>query len=120
MARVKKEKSLTPKVKKIPKAREPSEADITKAIRDVLKACNIWHFKHWSGPLSLKGISDIIGMINGRFFAIEIKTRKGAFQAGQEEFLRSVNRAGGIGIVARSVDDVIEALDLGDRFLDLK
>lgn len=121
MARVKKEK-LTPKAKKIPKAREPSEADITKAIRDLLKACNIWSWKHWGGPMSLKGVPDIIGMIGpeGKSFYIEIKKKSGVVSREQQEFINSVNRHGGIAFVARSVDDVIEGLGLEDRFLGLK
>ncbi|MFA5346548.1 MAG: VRR-NUC domain-containing protein [Methanoregula sp.] len=113
MARAKK----PPKPKKM---RDPSHADLIKAIRDLLKACNIWHFKHWSGPFSVKGISDILGIFRGQFLAIEVKTKTDGFQDGQEEFIWSVNRAGGLAFVARSVEDVIEKLELGDRFLDLK
>jgi hypothetical protein len=112
-------KSLTPKVKK---PKEPTEADITKAIRDVLKACNIWVWKHWGGPMSLKGVPDLIGMIGpeGRAFYIEIKKKSGVVSREQQEFINSVTRHGGIAFVARSVDDVIAGLGLGDRFLDLK
>ena len=41
------------------------EGDITKQIRLVLKSLRIPHFKHFGGPLSAKGVSDIIGVIPG-------------------------------------------------------
>jgi hypothetical protein len=52
------------------------------------------------------GSSDLIGITNtGRFLAVEAKTPKGRTTDGQESFLEMVNRLGGIGIVARSLED---------------
>ena len=78
-----------------------SEHDVTAAIRQILRTCGVWHFKHW-----------------GRFVAIEVKGPGGKASPDQLRFLAEVRRAGGIGIVAYSIDDVIEALCLQDRFLD--
>ncbi len=53
------------------------------------------------------GCSDILGqMTDGRLLAIECKTRKGKATELQQSFLDTVNNNGGIGIIARSVDDV--------------
>jgi len=89
------------------------EADITKTIRDLLNAYGIWHFKMWMGPMSNpKGVSDIIGIYKGRFLAIEVKTPKGKVTEAQRAFIDRVNKEGGIAFVARSVEDVIEKLEL--------
>lgn len=57
------------------------------------------------------GSSDLIGWTNkGRFLAIEVKTDKGRVTEEQENFLDQVNLSGGIGFVARSVQDVVDKL----------
>jgi hypothetical protein len=61
---------------------------------------------------SVKGIADIIGILHGgRFLAIEVKTPKGKVSPHQHDFLLEINYRGGLGIVARSLDDVINALN---------
>jgi penicillin-binding protein-related factor A (putative recombinase) len=58
----------------------------------------------------LKGVSDIIGIFNGKFLAIEVKSAKGKLSEHQIEFLLNVESHGGIAIIARSVEDVEQAL----------
>ena len=54
-----------------------------------------------------KGSSDILGILDdGRFLAIEVKTAKGRATPDQVEFLADINKRGGLGFIARSVDDV--------------
>ncbi len=58
------------------------------------------------------GISDICGIwADGQFLAIEVKSATGRLSLEQMAFLDSVNAEGGIGFMARSVDDV--KLELG-------
>lgn len=53
------------------------------------------------------GSSDLIGLTSaGRFLAVEVKAPKGRATEGQESFIEQVQRMGGIGIVAKSVDDL--------------
>lgn len=54
------------------------------------------------------GISDIIGFHKktGQFIACEIKTGKDKLSSEQELFLKRVNRAGGIGIEVRKIEDL--------------
>lgn len=53
-----------------------------------------------------KGVADILGILpNGRFLAIEVKTKKGQLTVHQKDFLRQVSKNGGLAFVARSVDD---------------
>lgn len=54
--------------------------------------------KHWSfktQQLALMGIPDIIGVINGRFFALELKSEKKKPSKLQSYILRRIDLAGG-------------------------
>lgn len=92
-----------------------TEHALTLGIRQLLNMHRIWHFKHWGGPMGEKGVSDIIGCHNGRFLAIEIKTERGRVTPHQQRFIDRVNAAGGIGFVARSIEDVTYHLGIGGR-----
>ena len=108
--------------------KQQSETELTKAIRSVLKTCGIFHFKHWGGPMSPKGIADILGILpTGRMLAIEVK-KPGwappspgakAFRHHQEQqrFIDTINANGGVAFFASSIEDVINGLGLQDRFL---
>ena len=54
------------------------------------------------------GVSDIIGVKNGKFFALEVKTRDGKLTEHQERFLKRVDKAGGYGAVVRCVEDAVQ------------
>lgn len=55
----------------------------------------------------IRGVSDICGLLeDGRFLAIELKSKTGRVSDHQKAFLENVNRMGGLGFVARSVEDV--------------
>ena len=98
--------------------RPQNEAQITKAIRSLLNNMGIFHYKHWQGGMQgMKGISDIIGIYQGKFLAIEVKTLRGRLSDHQLRFIDNIKKEGGIAFVARSVDDVIDNLGVRDRFL---
>lgn len=64
---------------------------------------------------AMPGCSDILGCLppDGRFLAIEVKhpsNRKGATEE-QKAFLDAINGAGGLGFVARSLEDIDRELD---------
>jgi len=60
---------------------------------------------------SRPGISDILGFLkDGRFLAVEGKVGRNKPTPAQEEFIRRVRAAGGVGIIAYSVDDVERGL----------
>jgi len=87
------------------------EKDITLAIRDFLKVRGVWHYKAWGGPMSAPGIPDIIGCLpGGRFIGIEVKRPGGELSSHQARVLANITDAGGLAIVAWSVEDVIRAL----------
>ncbi|MDR2482243.1 MAG: VRR-NUC domain-containing protein [Treponema sp.] len=57
------------------------------------------------------GSSDIIGILpGGRFLAVECKSNTGRLSEAQEEFLAAVRANGGLAVVARSYEDIAEAL----------
>lgn len=65
-------------------------------------------FKIHGGPMQMAGISDLIGIYKGRFVAIEVKTpdnKKGTTKL-QDWFIEQVNSCGGLGFVARSVEEI--------------
>ena len=97
------------------KDRKISEKEITKEIREYLKLHNIFHWKQWQGLGSAPGVPDIIGIYKTRFLAIEVKTKRGMLSERQAIFLNNINAEGGIGFVARSVEDVVSHLDIVDR-----
>lgn len=64
------------------------------------------------------GQSDLLGLVRGRFVAIEVKTETGRVTAEQREWGARVERAGGVYIVARCLEDamgpVLELIDTCD------
>jgi len=91
----------------------PKEKDITHSIRSLLKQFNIFHYKNHGGLGSAPGLPDITGVLkDGRGFWIEVKTERGYLSDHQSRFIQNINASGGLAFVARSIDDVIEKLDL--------
>lgn len=87
------------------------ESDISQAIIKDLRSMGCFCFKHWSGGFARRGISDILGCLpDGRFIAVEVKAEKGRVSEYQERFIEDVNRCGGLGFIARSVEEVRERL----------
>jgi hypothetical protein len=61
-----------------------------------------------------KGVPDIIGIINGRFFGIEVKIGADRQSADQKEIEREINDAGGVYFVAKSYDDYLNKIAAHD------
>jgi hypothetical protein len=98
-----------------------AESILTRQIREVLNHARIYHWKAWQGMASKPGIADILGINHdGRMIAIEIKAPKGILSEHQKLFLEEIRARGGIALCARSIEDVVEALNLQDRFLFYK
>ena len=64
----------------------------------------------------IRGTSDILGIINGRFLAIEVKSEIGKLSPEQRVFLAQISNNGGVAFVARSLRDV--AVNLSKFFPD--
>jgi hypothetical protein len=57
------------------------------------------------------GVSDILVLHDGRFFALELKAPGGSATEEQLEFLSDVAKAGGFTGVAEGVDEALRALE---------
>lgn len=97
-----------------------TEKQITASIRQLLKTLGIFHWKQFQTLGSPLGIADILGIYNGKMFAVEVKAPKGRLSPQQERFLNIIREQGGIAILAYSVDDVIRGLGIQDRFLNFE
>lgn len=60
---------------------------------------------------SKAGVPDVVACVDGRFFGIEVKMPKGRVSQLQEYNLKKINESGGVGVVARSVEDVKDAVE---------
>ena len=80
------------------------EQDIQAKILKYLKAKGAFVFKTLS--CNVNGIPDIVGIYKSAPIYIEVKGPRGRLSPIQKEQLDRINKAGGHGIVARSVDDV--------------
>ena len=94
-----------------------SERDITRSIRDYLTIRKVFHWKVFQTLGSVKGISDILGILPcrcecgrkyGQMLAIEVKTTTNDLSTHQATFLRNAEEAGAVAIMARGVTDLIE------------
>ena len=105
------------------------ERDIMRIILDYLKVHRIFHFRLNTGAFKAAyngkqrlvrfgtlGAPDIVAIINGRFVAIEVKGPEGFQSQHQVEFQHECEKAGGVYVLARSVEDVQFAHTFPDVF----
>lgn len=89
------------------------ESAIQKKISDYLAALpECWTCKVMAA--NKRGVPDILAVISGRFVAIEVKAPGGKPSKLQLAQLRRIEAAGGIAILAESVDEVIAYLASAD------
>jgi hypothetical protein len=98
------------------------ESDILRAVLEWLHWHHIFVFrvnntgifdptqKRFRSFQGMKGVSDILGIINGRFLAIEVKRPGQKPRPDQAEFLKEINNQGGLGIVVHSLDELEKQL----------
>lgn len=78
---------------------------------------NVGAYKHPDGRyirfgVGGKGGSDIIGITStGRFFAIEVKTKKGRASKEQLNYIDHVQKMGGLAGIARSPQEALDILN---------
>lgn len=66
-----------------------------------------------NSPFLIKGVSDILGLIEGRFLAIEVKRSESAKRSPEQEaFVNKINREGGFACFAWSLKEVQDLLSL--------
>ena len=95
------------------------ERDIQRQILDYLALRRVFHYRQNSGALKAEkggfvrfgtpGAPDIVCVIEGQYVGIEVKNEKGRLSSLQEGFRDSLVAAGGKYLVARCLEDVINA-----------
>lgn len=113
-----------------PTPRAPRAASRQTPERDILAAIRVYlrqrHVTHWRVPTTgqvsshtasgfqhnpARGMPDLLCILGGQFLGIEVKTATGRLRPAQVAFRDAVHHAGGLYLVARSVDDVQRLLD---------
>lgn len=87
------------------------EKSIENKIKKYLESKGAYYFKHHGNQFSQVGVPDIIVCFKGRFIGIEVKNETGKTSPLQDINLKMINNAGGIGIVARKVEDVSKIME---------
>lgn len=89
------------------------EGKVKAAVKAYLKTLSdCWWFMPVQNGMGMMGIPDFIVCIRGKFLAIETKApgRASSTTPLQERNIAGINGAGGLAIVATSVDDVVTAV----------
>ncbi len=98
------------------------EQSIQRAILEYLRYRGIFCWKNNTAGIYVKsrntyipshapGVSDILGILpGGKFLAVEVKSEKGRVSPHQQQFLDEITARGGLAFVARSIEDVEQAL----------
>ena len=92
-----------------------TEKQLTKAIIEHIKLAGGWAFQtHRPGQFATeKGVSDIAACYKGQFIAIEVKGPRAKEPTPEQlNFQWYIKQAGGIAFIARSLESVIERLEL--------
>ena len=77
------------------------EKQFENRVKRWLKSKGIWHVKYFANSFTPVGTPDILGVVNGRFLAIEVKAERGRTSPLQEYNIKEIQRCGGIAIVLR-------------------
>jgi hypothetical protein len=114
-----KEKAMKPssKPRKIGLPKISEQALVRQAVAYLtLNGCYVW--RENVGAMRIrdrfvrfghKGVSDVLGVSpDGRMIAVELKIRHNAPTMFQVDFLKAINDRGGIGILAYSLEELIE------------
>lgn len=101
--------------------RTTTEKELVNDILDYLRALGIFAWRQNTGAMKIQnrlvrfgipGMADIIGVLpNGRFLAIEVKTKGNKPTLYQKDFINRIKTNNGVAIVAYSVEDVKEKLE---------
>ena len=98
------------------------EKYIQKQITDFLILQKIFFYRNNTGGFSREdghfyrfgvvGAPDLILVIDGKYIGVEVKNKKGVQSPAQIVFQKALEAAGGIYLLVRSLDELIEKLKL--------
>ena len=89
------------------------EGAVLKACRDVLRYSRVFHWRVQQGLGAEPGVSDVLGIYDGRLLAIETKAPGKKVKPGsaQDRFLQNIHTHGGIAIEADSVEAMVAGFE---------
>jgi Holliday junction resolvase len=89
------------------------EVLVKKKVRKLLDEAGVYYFMPPANGFGRAGIPDIVGCLNGCFFAIECKAGKGTTTALQDREISRINDAGGTAIVVNenNLADVLKLME---------
>lgn len=97
-------------------AKNTPETTLKRAAVQLLKTYGIKTWAYPGGVMGQRGMPDRIGLTKeGRFLGIEFKANNRPLSEWQEKIKREIEKAGGLYIVCRRLEDLIEGLNLGGR-----
>lgn len=67
-----------------------------------------WWVKIWGGPFQQAGIPDLLGCVDGHFFAFEVKMPKGKTSDIQKQTIIALRRSGACAEVVKSSKEAVE------------
>jgi penicillin-binding protein-related factor A (putative recombinase) len=105
---------------------KPTEKQIQDSILQWLNASGIFHYRQNTGAFSKEytrkrdgrltrsyvkfgtpGSTDIVVVFHGMYIGIEVKDDDGEMSEDQENFMYALNKSGGVYLLVRSLDEVI-------------
>lgn len=104
---------------------KPTETQILNQIQQYLRLKRIFHYRNNSGgallqnkpdgrkyrvQFGVRGMPDIVAVVNGIYVGFEVKTAIGKQSPHQKLFQDNLTHAGGRYFIIRSLDDLIEAM----------
>jgi len=87
------------------------EKDILTYIRKYLRYGGWYVIRIHQGLGSHRGISDLICVKDGVVIFVECKSAKGRLSQDQQTFAENIKKHGGIYLLVRSIDDLVEQLE---------
>ena len=87
------------------------ERDVVATVRAYVRRASGWEIKVLGGLGQRAGVPDVLCCIAGRFVAVECKIAPRKPTANQRAELAAIAVAGGVAIVAYSLEDVIAAVE---------
>ena len=98
----------TNRIAKQPPTLHEKETAIQNRIRDFLRMHGWYVMRHQQSLGSLKGMSDLTAIKDGKTIYIEVKTPRGHQSQYQKDFQQEIESHGGTYILARGIEDVEE------------
>lgn len=94
------------------------EGKLSRKIQKEMKKRGAWVFKVHGSEYQPAGIPDIIGVYRGQFIGVESKMPGNKPTDIQRFRMAQIDKAGGICVVAYTVDEALELLDIVDGMHD--